>query len=262
MEDLIQLAWKAGFAASILMLVVMCGQRAGPLLASIAMTYPFNVGVGFTLMVLNRSDEFMAAAGLSGFALAGGVFAFMTGYVLASPLGGFLKPWLVGIAAWIGVAAIALSFTMTWPLAIALAAGGALAAGVLVKKRQTPPILTRGGGAGGWTASVARAVFGGLIIAAVAVYSKELGPAISGMALAFPTMMSASLWILNRRFGDAFAAETIYRSRWALASYTSFVFSMALLAVPLGDVRAMVASACIAGSASFLVYRINRPRHA
>ena len=84
MEDLIQLAWKAGFAASILMLVVMCGQRAGPLLASIAMTYPFNVGVGFTLMVLNRSDEFMAAAGLSGFALAGGVFAGLAGPTIST----------------------------------------------------------------------------------------------------------------------------------------------------------------------------------
>jgi len=79
------------------------------------------------------------------------------------------------------------------------------------------------------------------------------------MALAFPTMMSASLWILNRRFGDAFAAETVYRSRWALASYTSFVLFMGLLAVPLGDVVAMVVSALIAAAVSFLVYRINRP---
>ncbi|HKK31162.1 MAG TPA: hypothetical protein VKA18_12315 [Alphaproteobacteria bacterium] len=259
MEDLIELAWKAAVASGVLMLVVLCGQRAGPLLASIAMTYPFNVGVGFSLMVLERSDDFMAAAGLAGFALAGGVFSFMTGYVVASPLGGFLKPWLVGVAAWGGVAAIAVSFPISWPLAIALAGGGALAAAVLVKKRETPPVQTRGGGTGRWSASIARAVLGGVIIAVVAVYSKALGPAISGMALAFPTMMSASLWILNRRFGDAFAAETVYRSRWALASYTSFVLFMGLLAVPLGDVVAMVVSALIAAAVSFLVYRINRP---
>jgi hypothetical protein len=55
MEDLIALAWKAGIASGVLMLVVLAGQRAGPLLASIAMTYPFNSGVGFALLMWERA---------------------------------------------------------------------------------------------------------------------------------------------------------------------------------------------------------------
>lgn len=259
MEDLIQLVWKAGLAASVLMLVVLAGQRAGPVLAGIAMTYPFNVGVGSALMVLDRSDEFMAAAGLAGFALAGGVYVFLAGYSLAAArLQGFLRPWLIGIAAWFGMAAAALSFPMTWGLAIGLAIGGFAFALLVIRKPPPTPVQPRANGKGTWAASIARAVVGGATIAAIAVYSKELGPAISGMALALPTMMSASLWILNRRFGDAFALEAVYRSRWALLSYTSFVFSMALLAVPLGGVQAMAVSAVIAGLTSYLVYRLNR----
>ncbi len=264
MEDLTQVLWKAGLAASVLMLVVLAGQRAGPVLAGIAMTYPFNVGVGSALMVLDRSDAFMAAAGLAGFALAGGVFVFLAGYSLAAArLQGFLRPWLIGIVAWFGMAAAALLFEMiwgemTWWQAIGLAAGGFAFALLVIRKPPPTQVKPRASGQGTWAASIARAVVGGTTIAAIAVYSKELGPAISGMALALPTMMSASLWILNRRFGDAFALEAVYRSRWALLSYTSFVFSMALLAEPMGAVQAMAASAGIAGLTSYLVYRLNR----
>ncbi|MGY9056325.1 MAG: hypothetical protein ACKVGZ_12105 [Alphaproteobacteria bacterium] len=259
MEDLFQLALKASVASCVLMLVVLAGQRAGPVLAGIVMTYPFNVGVGSALMVLERPDQFMADAGVAGFALAGGVFAYLTGYSLASRRwSGFVRPWLVGIAAWFGVAVLALSVQMTWPLAVALAIGGALAAGLLIKRPPPTSVKPGENGKGSWAGSIARAVVGGTIIAAIAVYSKDLGPEISGMALAFPTMMSASLWILNRRFGDEFAGESVYRSRWALLSYTSFVLFMGLLAVPLGGVAAMAVSASIAALTSFLVFRVSR----
>jgi uncharacterized membrane protein (GlpM family) len=259
MEDLIQLVWKAGIAASVLMLVVLAGQRAGPVLAGIAMTYPFNVGVGSALMVMERSDAFMAGSGLAGFAGAGAVYVFLSGYsVAAARMGGFLRPWLIGIAAWLGLALIALRFEAGWPLAVALAIGGFVLGMAIIRKPPPTPVQPGERGQGSWAASIARAVVGGTTIAAIAVYSKEMGPAISGMALALPTMMSASLWILNRRFGDAFALEAVYRSRWALLSYSSFVLSMALLAEPLGGVQAMVASACIAAATSYLVFRFNR----
>ena len=223
MEDLIELAWKATVASGVLMLVVASGQCAGPLLASIAMTYPFNSGVGFSLMMWQRSDAFMAEAGVAAFALTGGVFAFMTGYVLAASLGGFLRPWLTGIGAW------------------------------------APPVPA-GRGVGTWRATIARAVLGGVIIGAVATFSKLLGPVVSGMLLAFPTMMSASLWILHRRFGEAFAVETIHRSRWGLASYSSFVFSVGLLSLPIGGIAAVATGAAVAVLVSLAVYRIGRPR--
>ncbi|MCB9927974.1 MAG: hypothetical protein H6844_00950 [Alphaproteobacteria bacterium] len=259
MADLIALVWKAGIASGVLMLVVLAGQRAGPVLASIAMTYPFNSGVGFALMMWERSDAFMAEAGVAAFALAGGVFAFMTGYARAAPLGGFFRPWCVGIAAWLAVAAVSVALPMTWPLAVALAAAGVLAAALLMRRPAAPPVPP-GKGAGTWRATIARAVLGGTVIGAVAVYSKLLGPLVSGMALAFPIMMSASLWILHRRFGEAFAVETIYRSRWALASYSSFVFCVGLLSDQIGGIAAVLVGASVAALASFAVYRIGRSR--
>ena len=210
-------------------------------------------------MVMERSDAFMAGSGLAGFAGAGAVYVFLGGYsVAATRMGGFLRPWLIGIAAWFGLALIALRFEAGWPLAVALAIGGFVLGMAIIRKPPPTPVQPGERGQGSWAASIARAVVGGTTIAAIAVYSKEMGPAISGMALALPTMMSASLWILNRRFGDAFALEAVYRSRWALLSYSSFVLSMALLAEPLGGVQAMVASACIAAATSYLVFRFNR----
>jgi|GEM_PF-5267551 len=260
MEDLIALVWKAGIASGVLMLVVLAGQRAGPVLASIAMTYPFNSGTGFALMMWERSDAFMAEAGVAAFALTGGVFAFMVGYARATVLGGFFKPWCVGIAAWLGVGAVSVAFPMTWPLAVALAAAGVLAALLLMRTPNAPPVRP-GGGVGSWRATVARAVMGGAVIGTVAVYSKLLGPIVSGMALAFPIMMSASLWILHRRFGEAFAVETIHRSRWALASYASFVFCVGLLSLPIGGIPAVLVGAAVAAGVSFGVYRVNRASH-
>jgi hypothetical protein len=258
MEDLIALVWKAGIATSVLMLVVVAGQRAGPLLASIAMTYPFNSGTGFSLMMFERSDAFMAAAGMAAFALTGGVFAFMVGYARATVLGGFFLPWCVGIAAWLGMAVVLVIWPMTWPLAVALAAAGVLAALLLMRKPNAPPVRA-GGGVGTWQATVARAVLGGIVIGTVAVYSKLLGPVVSGMALAFPIMMTASLWILHRRFGEAFAVETIYRSRWGLASYASFVFCVGLLSPEIGGIAAVLTGAGVAVAVSFGVYRMGRP---
>jgi hypothetical protein len=258
MEDLIALVWKAGIATSVLLLVVVAGQRAGPLLASIAMTYPFNSGTGFSLMMFERSDAFMAEAGVAAFALTGGVFAFMVGYARATVLGGFFLPWSIGIAAWLGMAVVLVIWPITWPLAVALAAAGVLAAALLMRKPNAPPVRS-GGGVGTWRATVARAVLGGIIIGTVAVYSKLLGPIVSGMALAFPIMMSASLWILHRRFGEAFAVETIYRSRWALASYSSFVFCVGLLSAEIGGIPAVLSGAAIAVLVSLGVYRIGRP---
>jgi hypothetical protein len=258
MEDLIALVWKAGIATSVLLLVVAAGQRAGPLLASIAMTYPFNSGTGFSLMMWERSDAFMSEAGVAAFALTGGVFAFMVGYARASPLGGFFLPWSIGITCWLGMAVVLVVWPMTWPLAIALAAAGVLAAALFMRRPDALPVA-RGAAVGGWRATVARAVMGGAIIGTVAVYSKLLGPIVSGMALAFPVMMSASLWILHRRFGEAFAVETIYRSRWALASYSSFVFCVGLLSAEIGGIPAVLTGATVAAAVSYGVFRVNRP---
>lgn len=257
MEDLIALVWKAGIASAVLMLVVLAGQRAGPLLASIAMTYPFNSGVGFALLMWDRSDAFMAEAGLASFALTGGIFLFMTGFARAAPLGGFFLPWGIGIAFWIMVGAIPLIVPMTWPLAIALTLAGVLVAAFVMRKPKGPPIQA-GGGVGTWRATVARTVLGGTILGTVAVYAELLGPVVSGLLLAFPVMMSASLWILLRRFGEAFAAETVYRSRWALASYASFVFAVGLLSDVIGGIEAVVTGAAVAAAVSFGVYRLGR----
>lgn len=257
MEDLIALVWKAGIASGVLMLVVLAGQRAGPLLASIAMTYPFNSGVGFALLMWERSDAFMAEAGVAAFALTGGIFLFMTGFARAAPLGGFFLPWGIGIAFWAMIGAIPLIFPITWPLAIGLALAGVLVAALAMRKPQGPPIQA-GGGVGSWRATLARAALGGTVIGIVAVYAELLGPVVSGLLLAFPVMMSASLWILLRRFGEAFAAETVYRSRWALASYASFVCTVGLLSAEIGGIAAVVTGAAVAALVSLAVYRLGR----
>jgi len=101
-------------------------------------------------------------------------------------------------------------------------------------------------------------MLGGIVIGVVAVYADLLGPVISGMMLAFPVMMSASLWILLRHFGEAFAAETVYRSRWALASYASFVCTVGLLSAEIGGIGAVVVGAAVAALVSFGVYRLGR----
>jgi hypothetical protein len=78
------------------------------------------------------------------------------------------------------------------------------------------------------------------------------------VALAFPTVISAPLWILNLRLGDEFALGAVYRAPWSLLSYASFTLLMGQPALPLGGVTAMAVSAGIAAITSYLVFPFNQ----
>ena len=82
----------------------------------------------------------------------------------------------------------------------------------------------------------------------------SLRPTWSGLLLAFPTLMCGSVWILSRRYGDRFAAETLAKSKIALLSYSSFNLALHYAAGPLSGpeavgvcvLMAIIVSTCVA----------------
>lgn len=230
--DLIgNLATKFAFAVAVFLLIAWTAERAGPFMAGLLMTFPANSGAGFALIMFEQPREFLSAAALVSFAMTGPILVFMTAYVLASRRVGFSLAIITGLALWWIGAAIVLTLESTVPVALASAAVGVVIA-VAAKQSKAPASEPQALVADSWWPTVARALIGGGMIATVAFFAGVIGPTWSGLLLAFPTLMCGSIWILSRRFGDQFAAETLAKSNISLLSYASFNLALHYAAGP------------------------------
>ncbi|MGI9477539.1 MAG: hypothetical protein ACR2PI_12625 [Hyphomicrobiaceae bacterium] len=253
--DLIaNLATKTALAVAVFLAVALLAERAGAFMAGLLMTFPANSGAGFALIMFEQPREFLSTAALVSFAMTGPILVFMSAYVVASRWFGFLLALGIALALWWVGAVLVLKFESTLPHAFASAAVGVLIAIATASRGRPPAPQPQGPTANAWWPTIARAVLGGAMIAAVAFLSGTIGPTWSGLLLAFPTLMCGSAWILSRRFGDRFAAETLAKSKIALLSYASFNLALHYAAGPLSGPQAVgvctllavAVSACVA----------------
>ena len=231
--DLIgNLATKTFFAVAVFIMIAWAAERAGPFTAGLLMTFPANSGAGFALIMFEQPRTFLSSAALVSFAMTGPILAFMAAYVVASRWFGFGPSLGLGLASWWIGAALVLSYDGTVTVALASALIGVAIAVAATAIR--PPASPRrdANAATAWWPTLIRALIGGGVIALVAFFSGAIGPTWSGLLLAFPTMMCGSAWILSRRFGDRFAAETLARSKLSLLSYASFNLALHYTAGP------------------------------
>ena len=253
--DLIgNLATKTALAVAVFLLIALLAERAGAFMAGLLMTFPANSGAGFALIMFEQPREFLSTAALVSFAMTGPILVFMSAYVVASRWFGFLLALAVALALWWVGAVLILKFESTVPIAMASAAVGVLIA-VATRTSSKPSEPERQERmVASWWPTIARALVGGSVIAAVAFFSGVIGPTWSGLLLAFPTLLCGSAWILSRRFGDRFAAETVAKSKLSLLSYASFNLALHYTAGPLSGpqavgvctVLAVAVAACVA----------------
>lgn len=255
--DLIgNLATKAFVAVVVFLVIAWVAERSGPFMAGLLMTTPANSGVGFALIMFEQPREFLSNAALVSFAMTGPILVFMSAYVVASRWLGFVPALGIGLAFWWAGAALVLSFESTIPLALMSAAIGVVIAVATARKRQPTQPEPCGRATDSWWPTLVRALIGGGVIASVAFFSGAIGPTWSGLLLAFPTMMCGSAWILSRRFGDRFAADTLAKSKVSLLSYSSFNLALHCAAGPLSGpeaigvcaLLAIAVSACVAAA--------------
>lgn len=231
-ELLGNLATKTVLAVTVFLLIAWCAERSGPFMAGLLMTFPANSGAGFALIMFEQPREFLSAAALVSFAMTGPILVFMTAYVIASRRVGFPLALVNGLAFWWIGAALVLMLESTVPVALASAATGVVIAAAAAQRGKPPLAEPPASSAVSWWPTVARTLIAGSLIAVVAFLAGVIGPTWSGLLLAFPTLMCGTAWILSRRFGDRFAAETLARSNFSLLSYASFNLALHYAAGP------------------------------
>lgn len=228
---IVNLATKTILAVAVFLLIAWLAERSGPFMAGLLMTFPANSGAGFALIMFEQPREFLSAAALVSFAMTGPILVFMTAYVMASRRVGFPLALVIGLVFWWIGAALVMTLESTVPLALASAAIGVVIA-IAAQRAKPPATEPYHLKADSWWPTVARALIGGGLIGAVAFFAGVIGPTWSGLLLAFPTLMCGTAWILSRRFGDRFAAETLAKSYLSLLSYSSFNFALHYAAGP------------------------------
>ena len=257
--DLIaNLATKMFFAVAVFIVIAWVAERSGPFMAGLLMTFPANSGAGFALIMFEQPPAFLSSAALVSFAMTGPILVFMSTYVVASRWFGFVPALGLGLASWWAGAAIVLSYDSSVPLALASALIGVAIAVAATAIRLPASPKPHTGSASAWWPTLVRALVGGGVIALVAFFSGAIGPMWSGLLLAFPTMMCGSVWILSRRFGDRFAAETLARSKLSLLSYASFNLALHYAAGPFDGPTAIGLCAALAVTVSAGVAALRR----
>jgi hypothetical protein len=231
LELLFDLGWRAGATTLAIVLVAKLGERGGALIASVAMTFPMNAGPGFLFVALEQSDAFVSRGALTSFAGTGAVLAFAAAFVRVARKRSFAAGLGAAVLAWLALALATLALPLSLITAAGLIVVGAAVVALLgtgrVSALPTTAVRT------GWHLVLARGLIAGLVVAGVAEAAGLLGPTIAGLAYAFPTLMVASLWVLERYYGRAFTLAIMARVPAGIATYAGFCLTLHLAAGPL-----------------------------
>ncbi len=230
-------AWKTLVTAALVVAASRVAGRAGPVMASILITLPFNAGPGFFFLALDQPAGFISAGALYGLAAAGPVLVYSAVYVRLSRVAGFAVSVAGAAAAWLLAAAPIRWFEIGLVAALGYVAAG-VAIALLLRRRidlRPPPAAV---GQAAWGLIVTRALAAGIVVASVATAGGHLGPELSGLALGFPATFSATAWMLYRLYGREFTAATIFWAQRGLASYVGFCLVLHLAAGPLPPMAA------------------------
>jgi len=255
---------KVAATSLVLLLASLAAERAGVLIAGLIITLPLNAGPGFFFVARDVDAEFLAQGALVSFTATLAVHAYITGYAHASRrLKGFWPIWAVATLVWVVVA---------WPLvraapglwaAIALvAAGFALANLLRYRGHDQAGVGAKAKRRGGIGFLLIRALIGASVVAGAATFAHTLGPALTGLAFAFPVMLSANAWMLYTSYGPEFSAATISNTRNGLISYNSFCLALAILPGHVSNMTAWTLALVISLLASLALVMVRRWRRA
>lgn len=256
--DLVNLSWKAVATACLIIGAGRAALTAGPVITSILISLPVNVGPGLFFISFSADDKFISDAALVSFSALGAILGFCCGYAHAAKRLPYIGSLLVAAAIWWAWAYLASQSHMTLYAALAWAGGGSAIAYLL--RRRTFPKFEKVAAPAGWKFLIVRGFIAGLVVATISTLSPLIGAQWSGFLLGFPTTLATSAWMLQGHYGQDFTAATINSAQRSMAIYGSFCISAYFLSGPLSGTVAVLVSFAIsvvlaAGSAAFIGYR-------
>jgi hypothetical protein len=252
---LVRAVATAGIVIAITVAVGRLGARRGGVLAGL----PIVLGPGFVVLAASEPDAYVAEAATYALLSLTATQAFMLAYSGVARAGGGVGAALAGaFLAWLACAAAfsRLEAGIAGAL-LAFAAATALSRSV---HRRLALAETPARGTEGPVLLVLRGALAGLLVGAVTAASSRLGPALAGLAMAYPVGMTVIAATIHRRHGAPTVVATLGAVALGTASLAAFCLAIAALATPLG--AGIATTVGLAGSlaTTAALYRASRAR--
>lgn len=228
----VQIAFKVVIAASVVVTASVIAEKSGPFVGGLILALPVSIGPAYALLALQASPEFISHSGLGSLASNVMVGAYVLTYLalamrvpLLLSLGAAVGVWLLGVLVLKSLALAplpllvlnAVSFAIFVPLS-RRALSGAL-----------PPMRVRR-----WFELPLRALLVGALVGSTLTVSALIGPAWTGIAMAFPITLTSSILIMQPALGAAATRAMMASVIRGLVPFTLAYWLIYALAVPLG----------------------------
>lgn len=226
------LAARMLVTAAVVVFALVVAERAGPLLGAMVATLPISAGPAYLFLALDHDPPFVAASAITSLVSVGATSVFVAGHAAAARA---RTP--VSLAAAFAGWGLCLALAGLVPQTLASAAAFSLGATLLclwatrgVRAGATiPEIPSRP-----WHLAVrAGAVM--LVVAAVTLVGRALGPAAAGYAALLPVVFTSLVVLLQPRIGGGPVAAILSNGLVGLLGYTPALACLNLAAEPLGS---------------------------
>ena len=228
----IQIAVKVLIAASVVVTASVMAEKSGPFVGGLILALPVSVGPAYALLALQASPEFVAQSGLGSLVSNVMVGAYVLTYVLLAPRSRLLVSTGAAVAVWIA-GAVALKLAALSALSLVLLNVAAFALFIPLSRRalsSVPPRLR----VRRWFELPLRALLVGTLAASTLTMSAMIGPAWTGIAMAFPITLTSSILIMQPAIGAAATAAVMAGVLRGLVPFTLAYWLIYALSVPLG----------------------------
>ena len=236
----ILIGFKVLIAAGVVVTASVMAEKSGPFVGGLILALPVSVGPAYALLALQATPAFVAQSGLGSLASNVMVGAYVLTYLLLAarvPLGVSVG---AAVAVWLSGVALLKVFDLSPMVLIALNVA-AFAVIIPLSRRALsstpPPMRVRRR-----FELPLRALLVGTLVGATLTLSALIGPAWTGIAMAFPITLTSSILIMQPAIGAAATCAVMASVVRGLVPFALAYWLIYAFAVPLGVWPALVLS--------------------
>ena len=222
------IVWKVIATAGIVIFTGRLAWSTGPIVTSVLVALPVNIGPGLFLISLSQENEFIVKGALYGLAGGGAVLVYLMSFIRAATLGKFYVALMIGLVFWLLMAGPIVMSDLSFIEAVLFVCVGAILAFIFRPSRSIN--VERVASPASWKFLIIRGLVAGCFIAGIVVVAPMTGPAVSGILLSFPTTLCTTGWMLQGHYGLEFVSATYRAATKALVLYVIFCATTVVLA--------------------------------
>ncbi|HEV2678721.1 MAG TPA: hypothetical protein VGV37_29605 [Aliidongia sp.] len=218
--------------ASVVVAASIVAERAGPFWGALIACLPVAAGPAYVLLALQADAGFIRDSALIGVAGNAATGLFILVLHRLAPRRRLVPSLLGAVAAW-GIAILVVRQWAPWSMPAGVLLNLVVYGGALLMADKATSATTAAASPR-WFEMPLRAVTVGLLVAGTVTLSRAIGPAATGLAVAFPISMTSLAIVLHRRLGGAAVALVMANSLKAMPGLGLALLILAEAAVPLG----------------------------